>query len=144
MSVTATPSRSSHLVRLTLAVLGLPLLGALGFAALWALFGLFRGHLPTWPALLAALDLLLMVRLARLPRGAMRGAVAMLGVLLCIVLAHWLYLGVLVGSLLGMPPLLGVSLMRPGFAWTLFTLLGNAADLAALLAALAIAAWFGR
>lgn len=122
----------------------LPLLGALGIAALWVLVALYMDRTASAFALIVALGLVLMVRLARLPRGPMRGLLAAGGTLLAILIATWWMLAARIGLLMGMLPWEGIPLMRPGFAWTLAQLANDGRDLAIYLAAIAIAGWRGR
>ena len=133
------PATRFHPLRLLL-----PLLGALGIAALWVLLGLSLDRLLPAIAVVAPLDLVLMVRLARLPRGSTRGWIAAIGTALAIALALWWSLAARVGVLMGMMPWEGISLMGPGFAWTLAQLANDGRDLAIYIAAVLLAAWFGR
>lgn len=122
----------------------LPLLGVFGIAALWVLAALYMNRTATAFAILAAIDLILLVRLARLPRGPMRGLVAATGTALAIVIANWWMLSSRVGLLMGMMPWEGISLMRPGFAWTLAKMANDGPDLALYIAAVIAAGWWGR
>ena len=122
----------------------LPLLGVLGAAALWVLAALYMDRNASAFAFLAAADLVLMVRLARLPKGPLRGALAAGGTLLVILIATWWMLASRVGLLMGMMPWEGITLMRPGFAWTLAQLANDGRDMAIYIAAIALAGWWGR
>ncbi len=122
----------------------LPLLGVFGIAALWVLVALYMDRMLSAFAFVAALDMILMVRLARLPRGLTRGMVAAGGTLLAILIANGWLLAARVGLLLGMMPWEGITLMGPGFAWTLAQLANDGRDLAIYIAAIAMASWFGR
>lgn len=122
----------------------LPLLGVFGIAALWVLAALYMDRMLSAFAFIAALDLILMVRLARLPRGLTRGAIAAGGTLFAIVLANGWMMAARVGLLMGMMPWEGINLMGPGFAWTLAQLANDGRDLALYIAAVLMAGWFGR
>ena len=122
----------------------LPLLGVFGIAALWVLVALWQDRMLTGFALIVALDMILMVRLARLPRGPMRGVIAAGGTLLAILIANGWMMAARVGLLMGMMPWEGVTLMGPGFAWTLTQLANDGRDLVIYLAAVLLAGWWGR
>ena len=122
----------------------LPLIGVFGIAALWVLVALYFDRTASAFAFVAAIDLVLMVRLARLPTGPMRGAIAAGGTLLAILVATWWMLAARVGLLMGMMPWEGITLMGPGFAWTLAQLANDGRDLAIYLAAIVVAGWWGR
>lgn len=122
----------------------LPLVGAIGIAALWALLGVSQGRVASAFAFVAMLDLLLMVRLARLPRGNARGVVAAAGTALAIVLAQWWASGARVGGLLGMMPWEGIPLMGPGFAWTVVQMSHAPLDWGLYASAVVLAGWLGR
>lgn len=133
------PATRFHPLRLLL-----PLLGALGIAALWVLLGLSLDRLLPAFAFVAALDLVLMVRLARLPRGSTRGWIAAIGTALAIALALWWSLAARVGVLMGMMPWEGIPLMGGGFAWTLVQMSQAPLDWLQYAIAIALAGWFGR
>ena len=122
----------------------LPLLGVFGIAALWVLVALWQDRMLTGFAFIVALDLILMVRLARLPRGPMRGVIAAGGTVLAILIANGWMMAARVGLLMGMMPWEGVTLMGPGFAWTLTQLANDGRDLVIYLAAVLLAGWWGR
>ncbi len=122
----------------------LPLLGVFGVAALWVLAALYTDRLLSAFAFVAAVDMILMVRLARLPRGPMRGVIAAGGTLLAILLANGWLMAARVGLLMGMMPWEGITLMGPGFAWTLAQLANDGRDLGIYIAAIAVAGWWGR
>ncbi len=122
----------------------LPVLGAIGVAALWVLIALGLDRWLAGFALIAALDLVLMVRLARLPRGTRRGLIAAVGTALAIALAHWWQLGAQVGLVMGLAPWDGIPLMGGGFFWSLVRLVNQPTDLALYALALGLAGWFGR
>lgn len=122
----------------------MPLIGALGIAALWVMLALYRDQgFPAF-AFVVALDLVVMVRLARLPRGRERGLIAAAGTLLAIAIALWWMLSARVGLLLGMLPWEGITLMRPGFAWTLAQMSIAPIDWLMFAAAAVLAGIFGR
>ena len=92
----------------------LALIGMFGIAAAWVLLAIWRDSMLSAFAFVVAIDLVLMVRLARLPRGTARGAIAAGGTLLAIVIANGWLMAARVGLLLGMMPWEGISLMGPG------------------------------
>ncbi len=122
----------------------LPLLGACGIAALWVLLVLALDRPMAAFAFVAALDLVLMVRLARMPRGNARGWIAAAGTALAIALAIWWSAAARVGMLLGLLPWEGIPLMGGGFAWTLAQLMHAPLDWTIYALAVLLAGWFGR
>jgi hypothetical protein len=87
----------------------LPLLalavGILGMVAVWLAAYLHFRAPNGWLALVAALDIALMLRLAAAPAGPMRAALAVAGTAIATALSYWMMAATQMGLLLGLTPL---------------------------------------
>ncbi|PJK11344.1 hypothetical protein CO614_03640 [Lysobacteraceae bacterium NML120232] len=119
-------------------------LGATGAAALWVLIALGFNLSSSLLAFLAALDLILMMRLARLAPGFWRGMQASLGTVFAIALAQWCLMGIRTGLQLGLLPAESIPKMSLGFAWTLSGFWLTPFDMCLYAAAIVLALLFGR
>ena len=135
----APPARASRPYALPLLALGVA-----GCAALWVLLalGLQRGQCA-WLAPLAALDMLLLQRIARWPAGAGRAAWAVAATALAIALANYGIAAAEVGRNMGLLPWDSALRLGPGYAATLLELANGPAEWAWYALALALAAWGG-
>ncbi|MDQ2702499.1 MAG: hypothetical protein M3Y70_06725 [Pseudomonadota bacterium] len=115
-------------------------LGSLGCAAAWILLALSTGRLCSWMALLAAIDAALLLRLARMPAGFARTALAVLGTAAAIVLAYWGIIASQLARSVGVLPWESALKLGPHHAWTLAGLATTPADLAWLGVGLVLAA----
>lgn len=122
----------------------LMLLGSAGFAAAWVLLALMRDQQCSWMAVLAAVDAVLLLRLARMPAGLARALLALAGTALAIVLANWWIAAAQIGEVMGLLPWQSILKLGPSYAWTLASLANQALDLAWLGLALLLAAIAGR
>ena len=120
------------------------LLGSLGFAAAWVLLAYARNQQSSWMAILAAVDAVLLLRLARMPSGWIRAALALVATAGSIVLANWGIAATQIGKMMGLLPWQSLTKIGPDYAWTLATLANKPADLAWLAAALLLALLAGR
>jgi len=118
--------------------------GCLGFAAAWVLVAFARDRQCSWMALLAALDAVFLLRLGRVPTGAMRSLLAVAGTALTIVLANWGIAAAQVGRSMGMLPWESIGKLGPSYAWTLANLANPPLELLWLAAALVLAAIASR
>ena len=123
--------------------LPLLVLGASGFAAGWLLLALTLDRTCSWLALLAALDMVLLLRLSRWPAGASRMLLALVSTAGVIGLANGLIAGGQMGKSLGMRPWEAALKIGPDYAWLLVQLASDRVDLALYAASLVLAAWFG-
>lgn len=123
----------------------LPLLalGAAGFAAFWMLLALALNRQCAWLAPVAALDVALLLRLAKWPAGASRAAWALLATAAAITAANVLIAAGQVGQQFGLRPWESALKMGPSYAWLLTTLALDQVDLALCAAALLLALWMG-
>lgn len=124
--------------------LALLLLGSAGVAAAWALVALSLERQAAWMAVVAAIDAALLLRLARMPRGAGRAALAFAGTLVAIALANWWIAGAEIGRQVGLLPWYSIPRMGLDHLWTLLTLANQGTELVWYGVALVIAAVSGR
>lgn len=114
-------------------------LGAAGFAALWIMLGLFNGRANGWMAVLAALDMALLLRLGHWPGGASRALAAVVATTLVVVVANWVVIAGQLGRMLGLGPWESSVRLGADHAWTLARLLNSGADEAWIAVALVVA-----
>jgi predicted amidohydrolase len=91
----------------------------------------------------AALDVVLLLRLAKWPAGASRAAWALLATAAAITAANVLIAAGQVGQQFGLRPWESALKMGPSYAWLLTTLALDPVDLALCAAALLLALWMG-
>lgn len=130
--------------RFTLTAALLLLAGIAGSAALWVMVAVVLGKSHSLLAFLVALDIWLMLLLARLRPGLFRAGLAALSTLSAIALAQFWHSAVWVGLQLAIMPWDAIAQMRPEFAWTLLQLGTGVFDWLAYAAAIALAAWLAR
>ena len=123
----------------------LPLLalGAAGFAAAWMLLALALDRQCSWLAPLAALDMVLLLRMAKWPAGRSRAAWSVLATGLVIAAANFLIVAGQVGMNFGMRPWESALKIGPSYAWLLLTLVIDRLDVAFFIAGLLVALWAG-
>lgn len=140
--MTALPApRSGQTWLLPLAALTV---GILGMSAVWlALSWTLHSHCG-WLAPVAALDMVLMLRLAGAPPGRVRAALAVLGTAIAIVLSYWMIAATQMGWLLGLSPLESAQRLGPVLAGELTRHATGAWDLAWAALAVVLAARLGR
>ena len=97
-----------------------------------------------WMAIVAGLDAALLLRLAAMPRGPARVAVAMLGTTATILFANWGIAAAQLGRSVGVPPWTSALKLGPDHAWTLLSLANTPVDVAWMVAGLAVAALLAR
>lgn len=122
----------------------LVLLGGFGFAAAWVLLAYARNDAFSWLAVLAALDIALLLRMGRLRPGWRRACWGVAATALTIVAASWGIIAAQVGKPMGLLPWESVRRMGLEHAWLLAQLSNDAVDLAWFGAALLIAAVVSR
>lgn len=137
-------ARAAHRPLQALFAPALVALGSCGFAAAWVLLAIARDRQCSWMAMFAAIDAVLLLRLARMPAGALRMLAALAATSLSIVLANWGIAAAQVGKLVGLLPWESASRLGLRYAWTLAGLANQPADLAWLAAALLLAAIASR
>lgn len=119
-------------------------LGSAGFAAAWVLLAYVRNQQCSWMAVLAALDAVLLLRLARVPSGWTRASLAVIATAAGIALANWGIAATQIGKMMGLLPWQSLNKLGLHYTWTLTTLANAPADLAWLAVALVVAFLAGR
>ena len=115
------------------------LIGSTGFAAAWVLLAWTRDQQCSWMAVLAALDAVLLVRLARMPAGWLRATLAGAATAGSILLANWGIAAAQMGKPMGLLPWESMGKLGPSFAWVLVTQANHPADVAWLWLGLVLA-----
>ena len=118
--------------------------GCTGFAAAWVLVAFARDQQCSWMALLAALDAVFLLRLARMPSGRARTALAVIGTGSTILLANWGIAAAQIGRSMGLLPWESLGKLGPFYAWTLANLANPPAELGWLAASLVLAGLASR
>jgi len=132
------PTNSASAWLLPIAAL---LAGILGADAAWVALAVFTGRPCSWVALLAALDVALLLRLTGVRPGTARVVLAVLATATAVALAQWLIVATQMGVVLGLQPLDSALRLGPALARQLLVLSLGKADLAWMLASLPFAAW---
>ena len=114
--------------------------GVLGAVALWVTLAVATGTPCSWMALLAAVDVALLLRLSGARPGGKRIVAAVLATALAVALAQWLIVATQLGLVLGLRPLDSATRLGPALARQLMFLSLDGGDLAWLLASLPLAA----
>lgn len=120
------------------------LLGSLFFAAIWTLLAVYTGRPCGWMAVLAALDVALMLRWGGMPRGATRMLVAVLATAAIAVLVNWVTAATQIGLAMGLNPWDSALKLGMDYAWTLAGLANRTADRIWMAVALVLAALAAR
>lgn len=123
--------------------LPLLLLGASGFAAGWMLLALALNLQCAWLAPVAALDMVLLLKMAKFPAGLARAIWAIAATLLVIAAANFLIVAGQVGQNFGIRPWVSALQIGPHYAWLLLTLVTARSDLALYAIGLLVALWTG-
>ena len=116
----------------------------LGMAALWTMLGLLTNRQSGWVAVIAALDVVLLARLMRAPRGHTGMVMAVAATLATIAVANWSLTAAQMGRGFGYSMLESLDRLGGDFGWTLVGIANGPFDLACYTVALAIAAWGTR
>lgn len=120
------------------------LLGGAGVVLVWVTLALYLQRQSGWMALLAAVDVVVMLRLAGMPRGPARTWLALLATPMICVAALWGIVAAQLGFALGLTPWDSAAKLGMHHAWTLLTLASTPLDWIALALAPAVAAWGAR
>ena len=115
------------------------LAGVAGMVAIWLAASLAIGMPSGWLALVAALDLAVLLRLAAMPAGPARAWAATAGTALAIVLSYWFVAATIIGLPMGLRPLESATRMGPVLAGELIRHASSGWDLAWALLALPLA-----
>lgn len=120
------------------------LLGGLSFVFIWILLALYLNGQAGWMALLAAVDVVLMLRFGGMPRGMGRSVLAAVATLTMIVVANWGIAAAQIGFAMGLSPWESASKLGFAYAWTLSQLANSPFDLICVAIAVIAAAWLSR
>ena len=118
--------------------------GVLGADAVWVALAVATGTPCSWMALLAALDVVLLLRLTGVAPGSARVLAAVAATALAAALAQWLIVATQLGIVLGLQPIDSALRLGPVLARELMRLSLDRGDLAWLLASLPVAALLAR
>ena len=110
--------------------LPLLVLGMLGFVSAWVLAALFFERQCAWLALLAAVDMVLLLGIARWPAGGRRAAWAFMATAAAIALANFGIAAGEIGKSFGLRPWESALMLGPDHAWTLLKMANSPLDLA--------------
>lgn len=120
------------------------LLGCITAVIAWLLLSLSTGRQCGWMALLAALDVVLMLRFGTLRAGGFRATVATIATALVIVITNWSIVSAQIGIPMGLDPVSSATRMGPHLALTLAQLANRPIDLLCIPLALLLAGWLSR
>jgi hypothetical protein len=115
--------------------------GVLGADAVWVALAVATGRPCSWMGMLAAVDVVLLLRLTGVRPGGARVLAAVLATALAVALAQWLIVATHIGIVLGLQPLDSAMRLGPALARELMLLSLDRGDLGWLLACLPFAAW---
>lgn len=118
------------------------LAGILGVDAVWVVLSVASNRPCSWMAVLAAVDVALMLRFANVSPGPARLLLSVLGTAVAIALAQWLIVATQLGLELGLQPLDSAMKLGPSLARQLLALSLHGVDYWTMLAALPLAALF--
>lgn len=119
--------------------LPLLLLGLLGFVSAWVLLALLLERQCAWLAPVAALDMVLLLAIARWPAGAGRAGWAFAATAMAIVLANFGIAAGELGQSFGMRPWESATMLGVNHAWTLLEMANSPVDLGFYAAGLVVA-----
>ena len=116
------------------------LAGILGMTAVWVSVAVVSGTSASWLALLAAVDMAILLRLTNAPPGIWRIAVSVITTAIAVVLSQWLIAATQFGFSLGLQPLASSLRLGPHLAWQLSVIGLSRTDWVLLVASLPLAA----
>jgi hypothetical protein len=119
-------------------------LGVFVFAGAWLAVATACDSRVGWMALLATLNSIALLRLARTHSGKLRAMLAVLVTGVSIALGEWLLAALPIAWQMDQSPLEAARRMGPEFSWMLVQLANTPLDWGLMVAALLLAAWFGR
>jgi hypothetical protein len=116
------------------------LAGVLAADAIWVALAVAANRPCSWMAVVAAVDVALLLRLTGAPAGPLRQCLAALATALAVALAQWLIVATQLGIALGLHPLDSALRLGPALAAQLLKLSLGQMDLAWMLVSLPVAA----
>ncbi|MCF7221885.1 hypothetical protein [Marilutibacter chinensis] len=135
-----TPSRLQQQLRGGLLIL----LSVVALVMLWVLLNLYTGHLHSWMAVVAALDLAWMLRFGGWRRGGARALVGLAATALVVVVAQWFIIATQIGAQIGLTPLESALKLGIHHAWTLARLANGPWELGCIVVAALVAVLASR
>jgi hypothetical protein len=120
------------------------LLGIATATLAWLFIALLSGQQAGWMAVLAALDVVLMLRLGTFRPGALRVVVTVLATLLVAAAANWFIASAYLGGSMGLNPWESALRMGPFMASTLIQLANGPLEAVWLAVALVVGGWLAR
>ena len=120
------------------------LLGGAGVVLVWVTLALYLQRQSGWMALLAALDVIVVLRLAGMPAGAPRAALALVATAVICGMSLWGIVATQLGFALGLTPWDSALKLGLHHGWTLLMLAMTPLDWIALALAPPVAAWGAR
>ncbi len=131
-------SQPSPLTRIVLPVLALTA-GVLGMCAIWTTAAVLTQSTQAWLALLAGLDMAVLLRLTGMPAGRKRAGYAVVATALACLASYWMIAATQFGGALGLRPLESAARLGPRLAWELTRLAAGPFDPVFIAAGLALA-----
>ncbi len=113
--------------------------GVMGMVALWSVVSLWLRDPSGWLALVAALDLALLLRLSAMPAGRPRAWAAVAGTAVAVALGYWFHAAISMGMLLGLQPVDSALRLGPVLAGELLRHATSGWDIAWAVIALPLA-----
>ena len=120
------------------------LLGCATVVIAWLLVTLTTGRQSGWMALLAAFEIVWVLRLGTLRTGRIAAAIATLATAATIVASNWAIASTQLGAAMGLDPWASALKMGPHLAWTLLSMANGGVDWLCYAIALALAVWTAR
>jgi hypothetical protein len=131
---------STDHLRWVLAAVAL-LAGLLGVVTIWVTIAMLSNRACGWMALVAAVDLALLLRLVKAPPGVLRSVLAMVVTAASCVVAAWMIAATQMGIVFGLDPFPSAAKLGPVLAWELSKLAFSGWDRAWLVASVPLAGW---
>lgn len=113
--------------------------GILGMSAAWVTIAVIADRSCSWLALVAALDMAMLLRLTNAPPGRWRVTIAILATAVTVLLSQWLIVATQLGFSMGLQPLASSLRLGPALAWELGKLSLSPVDWVFLLSSLPLA-----
>ncbi len=127
-----------------LLIASLLVLGSLAFAGTWVIVAAACHGRAGWMALVAALNAIAWLRMAKARPGAHRAMLAVFATSASIALGDWLVAALPIGAQVNQSPLEAAQRMGPDFGWMLIRLGSTPLDWSLIAVALVIALRLGR
>jgi len=134
---------ASNLSRWLLPVIAL-LVGNSGITIVWVAVAILSGRPCGWLALVAAAEVVLLLRLTQAPAGYVRAVVAVFACALAIAVTLWMIAATQMGFVFRLGPIESALKLGPVLAWELTRLTLRLLDWMFIALSLPLAAWWGR